>query len=51
MSLLRHRTYYFFVKLCPIYATVHFTKKPPRGPILIDGSIVTKVCYSISPLG
>ena len=28
-----------------------FYKIPPRGPIFIDGSIVTKVCYSISPLG
>ena len=35
MSHLRHRRFY---------------KKPPRGPIFIDGSIVTKVCYSISPL-
>ena len=36
MSHLRHRTIY---------------KKPPRGPIFIDGSIVTKVFYSISPNG
>ena len=36
MSHLRHRRFY---------------KIPPRGPIFIDGSIVTKVCYSISPLG
>ena len=51
--------------LCPICATVlfnffkvmshlshrRFYKIPPRGPIFMDGSIVTKVCYSISPLG
>ena len=36
MSHLRHRTIY---------------KKPPRGPIFIDSSIVTKICYSISPVG
>ena len=42
MSHLRHRTIYFF-KLCPICATVDFIKNA-RGPIFIDGSIVTKVC-------
>ena len=36
MSYLRHRTIY---------------KKPPRGPIFIDSSIVTEICYSISLLG
>ena len=25
-----------------------FTKKTPRGPIFIDNSIVTEICYSIS---
>ena len=41
----------FFLKLCPICATVDFIKYRPGGPLFIDGSIVTKVCYSISPLG
>ena len=36
MSHLRHRTIF---------------KNRPRGPIFIDSLIVTKVCYSISPLG
>ena len=35
MSLLRHRTFLIFKKkLCPIYATVHFTKNHPGGPFL-----------------
>ena len=36
MSHLRHRTIY---------------KKSPRRLIFIDSSIVTEICYSISPLG
>ena len=36
MSHLRHRTIY---------------KKLPQEPIFIDSSIVTEICYSISPLG
>ena len=44
MSLLRHRTY-FFLQLCTSHLRHRtFDKKPPRGPIFIDGSIVTKVC-------
>ena len=52
MSHLRHRT--FLKKIKKVMSHLrHRTiyKKPPRGPIFIDGSIVTEVCYSISPLG
>ena len=36
MSHLRHRTIY---------------KNLPQGPIFINSSIVTEICFSISPLG
>ena len=46
MSHLRHRTIFFksYVPFAPPYNL-------QKTPIFIDGSIVTKVCYSISPLG
>ena len=49
MSHLRHRTIYLKKKVMSHLRHRRFYKKPPRGPIFIDGSIVTKVCYSISP--
>ena len=50
MSHSRHRT--FINKKCYVpFAPSYNLQETAPGPIFIDSSIVTEICYNISPLG